>query len=464
MSPEDKDPAPTKGRASKRKSPSQLMEFFFHMAGLVGFTSDRDIAELAGVSVENVSNWRMGSVKEFKPQKLRGIKEALSAHIEGLKEQAGAAHEILEQGLSPLEIEVGSGPADLQREFRDRVAYDYLGHRFLYYEPMGALAWENLIKRGYEQGCWLAGVEDCCSAWLDMKRDEHGKLKGPIAEALGLSGRASSKGLDVVSLGPGEGEKEHVVLRKLLSAETDSDRRLSWLYFAPVDVSIPLLLGAGRGATQLLGRAENARRGTYQVKSFCADFEEGPLTFLKRLPSARRPDAGVRLVLMLGNTFGNLRDEEHFVHQKLWSVTRPGDLLWLEVGLRMEPVSKDPLYRMIDPKRELTAAEANRRLLLEGPYRRWEAATGRRSSALNMRIWPREDDDASRVPGSLNFCHDLVIKDENRVCTMLYSRRYKLEELTAWLEQRSFSVLRIKRVEDSARRARVAHVLLKRTA
>jgi hypothetical protein len=109
-----------------------------------------------------------------------------------------------------------------------------------------------------------------------------------------------------------------------------------------------------------------------------------------------------------------------------------------------------------------TAAEANRRLLLEGPYRRWEAATGRPPASLEVKVWLRQDDDSCRIPDSVNFCHDLVIKDERRVCTMLYSRRYAVPALGAWFERLGFEVLRIQRAEDSRGKARVAHVLLRR--
>src|SRR5688572_12209784 len=167
-------PPPAKDMTTKRKKegPSQLMELFLHLAELLGYTSDKDVAELAGVSPENVANWRSGAVQEFKPQKLKGIKANIAAQIEAMSEQAGA----VKQGtqLSPIEIEEGSSPSELQRQFRDRVAYDYLGHRFLYYEPMGALAWEKLIGRGYEQASWLTGVESCADGWLDLTRDENG--------------------------------------------------------------------------------------------------------------------------------------------------------------------------------------------------------------------------------------------------------------------------------------------------
>jgi hypothetical protein len=109
-----------------------------------------------------------------------------------------------------------------------------------------------------------------------------------------------------------------------------------------------------------------------------------------------------------------------------------------------------------------TAAEANRRLLLEGPYRRWEAATGRSPADLDLRVWLRQDDDSARVPESINFCHDLVIKDERRVCTMLYSRRYALNALVSWFEGLGYEVLRMQRVEDSRGKARVAHLLLRK--
>ena len=68
-----------------------------------------------------------------------------------------------------------------------------------------------------------------------------------------------------------------------------------------------------------------------------------------------------------GVNFGNLRDEELFVRQKLWHIARPGDLVWLEVGLRLEPIENDPLYRLTQPDREESSAEANRRLLRDEP-------------------------------------------------------------------------------------------------
>lgn len=448
------------------KKPSQLMELFLSVADRLGFSSDRDVAVLADVGPENVPNWRTGAVKEFKNQKFRSVLHNLETLITELRERAGQAYRP-DNALTQIEIETGSSPSDLERQFRDRVVYDYLGHRFLYFEPQGALAWENLIKAGYAQERWLSGVGDCAGRWLDVDREMAGRAKGEIARRLGLNRRDRPRGLDVISLGPGEGNKELLILERLLEAEREARMRAAWLSFAPVDVSIALLMAAAQSSRRLLlGPSPDDDQGTSyrSVMPFVADFEEGKLSFLSRLKTSTEAGAdGLRLVLILGNILGNLRDEETFVRQKLWQVARPGDLVWIEIGVRADKVSDDPLYRQSQENdgRE-TAADANRRILLEGPYRRWASAIGRPQPRLTLRIWPREDDEASRIPGSYNFCHDLVIEDESRVCTMLYSRRYELDQLCRWFEGLDFDVVEASTVEAGKGKPTVAHLLLAR--
>jgi uncharacterized SAM-dependent methyltransferase len=446
--------------AKSDKPQSQLVDLFLSLAAELGVESDKDVAALAGVSVENVANWRSGVVQQLKPQKLAAIKRGLAARIEALRARAGDLSLDPGLGLVALEIENGSGPSALQRQLRDRIHYDYLGHRFLYFEPQGALAWENLIRTGYEQAAWLEGVEERAKEWLDPSRGARGSAKGPIAEAMGFSPKDRVRGLDLISLGPGEGGKEVRLLHRLLDLEKEKNQSLPWLTTCLADVSIALLTRAAADTRKTLAD-RGARQGT--VIAACADFEEGPLSFLGRLPSGRLPrEDGLRLLLILGNVFGNVRDEETFLRDKVDVILRPGDLLWIEVGIRPDRIETEPLFRLTDSGREETAAEANRRLLLEGPYRRWEAARGRKPSDLEMRVIVREDDDSARVPGSLNFCHDLLIKDEGRTITMLYSRRYRLEELTAWLERQGLEVLRTSQVKDTKGRSRVAHLLLRK--
>jgi hypothetical protein len=441
------------------------MEMFLSLAGELGIVSDRDVGALADVGPENVANWRSGAVREFKNQKFRAALDNLASQLRALRIQAGQVDPSADGGsLHPVEIEEGSSPVDLQRQFRDRVGYDYLGHRFLYFDPQGALAWENLISTGYSQDRWLLGVDECADSWMSLTRDTSGQVRGPISRALGLGRRDRPRGVDIISLGPGDGSKEVRILRRLQAAEKEARQRTAWITYAPVDVSIALLLAAAKSARrELLASAGQEEAVSHSVLPFCADFEEGPLDFCRRLRTAL-PGAGdgLRLVVILGNVLANLRDEEQFVRQKLTRLVRPGDLLWLEVALRLDSIEADPLYAMTRPAHEETAAEANRRLLVEGPYRRWAAATGRGSPNLDSRVWVREDDDSARIPGSCNFCHDLIIKDERRVCTMLYSRRYNLELLGTWWEGQGYAIEGIQRVKDVKGRPLVAHLLLRR--
>lgn len=440
------------------------MDLFLSVAQELGVSSDKDIATLADVGPENVTNWRSGAVKEFKTQKFVAAKTNLLNHLRSLRALAGIGANAFE-GLAPLEIEAGSSPTDLQRQFRDRIVYDYCGHRFLYFEPQGALAWENLIKAGYEQDVWLSGVGKAATKWLDTKKDNQGQAAGPIARALRLDKRDKPRGFDVISLGPGEGGKEAIFLRTFLDVEAKSRQTCRWVSFAPVDVSIPLLLAAAKSAREVFDTEGDRTGFAYRsVLPFCADFEEGTLAFANRLRTSQASGkGGLRLVLILGNVMGNIRDEETFVRQKLWHLVRPGDLAWVEVGLRPKRIETDPLFAMTKADNLVrTASEANRRLLLEGPYRRLSAAMGRGTPNVEMRVWLREDDEASRVPGSCNFCHDLMIKEERRMCTMLYSRRYELDSLAAWFERLDFEVQGLQKVFDSKQRTRVGHILLRR--
>lgn len=440
----------------KAGTPSQVVELLLHVARELGVGSDRELAELCGVSVDHLENWKSGASREMKAQTLASVKNGLSARLRMVHERARRADAAHDAGLIALEIEEESSPSSLQRQFQSRVGYDYLGHRFLYFEPQGAIAWENLMKGGYDQNCWLQGVESCARSFLETGKDGP---KGPLARALGLGRRGSAHGLDFISLGPGEASKEALVISSVIDAEERGQQKLPWIAATLVDVSVPLLLRGAKACRAVL--AQRGRDGA--VLPFCADFEEGALSFLRRLPSSES-EGGVRLVAMLGNVFGNVRDEGALVRERIDRVVRPGDFLWLEVAVRLERVEDDPLWRMTEAKEDgqLTAPEANRRLLLEGPFRRWEAALGRRPSQLTTRVWLREDDDTSGVPGSVNFCHDLVLREERRACTMLYSRRYDIGKLGAWLEERGFEVESTTAVNDSVGRARVAHLLARR--
>lgn len=443
-----------------RPARSQVIDLFLGVAEALGFTTDVELAALADAGPESVGNWRNGAVRELKPHKLRAAITSLEAHIHELLVRAGAVGGQTED-LTQLEIERGASPADLQRDFRQRMSYDYIGHRFLYYEPQGALAWESLIRGGYEQDIWLAGIERCIRRWLT-----EGDKDAPLARALGLvSDRGTTtRGLDIVSLGCGEAGKEGLVLANVLAVDEKLGGRLPWLCFAPVDVSIPLLLTAARTGHNAFARAPVASR-RLRVAPFCSDFEEGRLGFRHRLRTAHGAGSeGLRLVVILGNVFGNLRDEELFVRRQLAELCRPGDMVWLEVGLRPDDLDADPLYALTRPDYQETPTAANRRLLLEGPYRRAANAMGAAPAEIDLRISLREADESARIPGSINFTHDILLRAERRSFTMLYSRRYQLAPLLAWLERLGYDAVASERITDGRGTPRVANLLLRRRA
>src|SRR5262245_52828406 len=162
-------------------APSQVLDLLLHVLDTLGITGDQEIADLVGVSREQVKNWKKGMGENLKLVTLDGVKRALAAHLRALMDHTSFADP--NGRMVRLEVEDGAGPSELLRQFGDKYTHDsYLGHRFLYYDPHCALAWENLIKRGYGQEEWLQGVERCASKWL-----------GDLREGAGV---------DVISLGP----------------------------------------------------------------------------------------------------------------------------------------------------------------------------------------------------------------------------------------------------------------------
>ena len=437
---------PKKPEPGSRGAPaSQVLDLLLHVLGTLGISGDQEIAELVGVSREQVKNWKKGLGENLKLVTLDAAKRALAAHLRAIMDHAFFADPSVH--MVRLEVEEGAGPSDLLRQFGEKYHHDsYIGHRFLYYDPHCALAWENLIKRGYGQEEWLIGVERFTEKWLPQVRD--------------------GQGIDVISLGPGEGEKECRILRRL--AQREQERRpFAWFTYMPVDLSMPLLLKAAKRALAEPSLWTSRPAAMRMLMPICADFEYGKLDFVSRLPSVQRTD-GLRLILVLGNIFGNVRDEETFIRRTLLPLTRPNDLVWIEVARKLDPIESDPVFPMTIPKSERSAEESTRTALLEMPYRVWEVSQGRLPRDVQLRVKLETyagGDDSCKIQGSVNFCHDLVIQEENmqRIRTMLFTRRYTDEALVGIFERLGFVVEEIAHVKDSKNRPLIAHYLVRRS-
>jgi len=376
----------------------------------------------------------LGKVSDFKLETLKAATKRLVSHLSNLRVSAGLAGgdagsaggdagSGARRGVFRIHVEDGSTPADLQRQFQMNVNHAYLGHRFLYFEPQGAVAWKALMEDPeYDQSRWLAGVAGAAHAWLAPRQ--------PVDAV-------AHHGVELISLGSGEGSKDARLLAELIGAAA----KPPWIAYVPVDVSVPLLVAAARDAAQTVARASAAREVGGAVMPFCADFEEGALEFLGHLPTGSR--AGVRLILVLGNVFGNVRDEERFVDRVLTKIARPKDLVWIEVALRPDDLAKDPVHSMtLQTRRPESATALNRWKFIVGPYVRCMATMGAPLRDVKLRIKVHVEDDVARIPESCNFVHDLLIGNANEedVCTMLYSRRYREEPLKAWFRGHGFQV------------------------
>jgi len=133
---------------------------------------------------------------------------------------------------------------------------------------------------------------------------------------------AGRAGLDIIALGAGDGKQEVRLVQHLLALgerSTAADLRLYLL-----DISQPLLSAAYQYAAEQAGS-----QGVY-VCAIQGNFHHWPqYTQLHYAPERAHRR---RVVVMLGNTVGNLDNEVRFFRHTLTGLV-PGDLLLMDVGL-----------------------------------------------------------------------------------------------------------------------------------
>lgn len=170
-------------------------------------------------------------------------------------------------------------------------------------------------------------------------------------------------GLDLLALGAGDGKQEVRLTRHLLDRmgrrdpEQEAGTRLYLL-----DISQPLLGEAYKHAAETLGR----RPGLY-LCAILGDFHHLP-QYSQFLQVPER-DHRRRIVVMVGNTIGNLDDERRFFRHSLIGFA-PGDLLLLHVQLAFASVDNPEEVRRRDPalRHGLPSEHAE---WLRGPFDRY---------------------------------------------------------------------------------------------
>jgi hypothetical protein len=428
---------------------SQVFDLIFGLLELHGFHTNEAQASILGVTATTIHNWKTGKVKALN----RGKLEEVIAKLHFLGKRRGVDL-VGEPSLCPIVIEEGAGPEDLERQLHEKWDSVYLGHKFLYYHPAGAMAWIKLLETGYGSAELSKGFVTALTAALELSSQGSGKLAAALRWSEG-----KSCGIDLISLGPGDGAKEARAIELLIEHSGPNHRLIDWLTYTPVDVSIPLLRLASENARNLIrDRVEAERWPHFLVRPSCSDFEEGNIGFASHLSEAQEDR---RLLLFLGGTFGNLKSETAFIERTLGRLLRPGDLLWLEVGVRQPRIEDDSLHALAKGGLGDTQ-ETVRRALVEGPHRRFRASVGSQLTS-NMRIIPRDGGVTCEVPRSYNFVHDVDINASGQRCSVLYSRRYEIAALRQWLAGFGYETLFEYAVKDSRQRDRTAHLLLRRT-
>lgn len=285
-------------------------------------------------------------------------------------------------------------PEAFAGEVRRALADETILPAHLFYEtPGGAANWTELTGDST-----YASLNDSTR----LIRGDGEAIGLAVAELIG--GRSAS----VVSLGPGDGWKDELLVEAIAGASAGAPPA----YYA-LDTSSIL---ATQAMTRFLANDALARRGV-EASALVGRFDDLP---------AFRPifDREVNVVLLLGNTLGNLADERRL----LASVHESADLLVLEVTLQTP--GTDEIAALGD-------SDSIRRFNFE-PL----AALGLEYAPDELRY--RLATDRSTIPGTLSivasYANFVVDGRPIRSADLAYVHRYTAEAIPAALADVGFSV------------------------
>ena len=276
----------------------------------------------------------------------------------------------------------------------------YIDQHFLYIDSLSAVDWVTFCSRDdYQKSInrhdihsldWAAKVVTRYLTHSKFKRDR----------------------LDVVSLGPGDGKTEEVFLRALLE-HLHFEELQCYLF----DISPSLAIEAENYIAQAF------HYNPHVIPKFVlGDFmelNEHPTIFA----DAEREDV-LRLVCMLGGTFGNLSRDMHFIRHGL-SALKSGDLFLVQVFLGSAPSDcldrireEDPIFRFFDQDRKGRSAIES---WVGGPILR--NREGLKTLHFDYRL---RQNASSNIAGTYTITMQAVI-DETLDFTVLEMHRYNMD-------------------------------------
>lgn len=193
-------------------------------------------------------------------------------------------------------------PSELEGRFDEIRQHGGISSARLYEPPNSAGLWET-----------VAG-----STLYDHRR-EYGALQslsGTLRQAL-FEGEPARWGMELLSLGPGTGDKDIDILRKL-----SQDMGIMNVKHLLVDSSLSML---SRAAHKILTTDKSCVPFSLRLELINCHFEH-----LSKVGLVKDNPQAIRLVTLLGYTVGNL-DQQQIFFEILPAVTTPGDLLLIDM-------------------------------------------------------------------------------------------------------------------------------------
>ncbi|MFO0580535.1 MAG: L-histidine N(alpha)-methyltransferase [Polyangia bacterium] len=344
--------------------------------------SVRQLAQRAGLSKGTVFNVETGRTAPS-PQTLAAlarVREMRLAETAGPRERPDCW---LPQGYDPLALLM-----DLRGALNSPGGF--LEQTCLYLDHASALDWLAI-----------------CSAPAYVEANRALPLQ-PMAQALMAE---ACRGLDLVALGPGDGQVEIALCKELCAASASPD-----VHLFLIDISHTLLTVAHRRA-----REELAPLGV-QVESIHGDFHQlGRYHVLNRRTGSPRRSCYV----LLGNTLANLDHEARFVRDVL-SSANTGDFMLLDFSL---------VYADAEDAEAVRRAEPVLNRPLSPSFERWLGGLVQRySSEVDSFTLGTDVLTECAIPGSyeIGYFADVQLRDgQSRRHYLARARRYDRGKLLA---------------------------------
>lgn len=175
----------------------------------------------------------------------------------------------------------------------------------------------------FDRGCYL---------WLDLCKDTEYHYHASSVTSLGknidkiienIGDDIVSNAPDYISLGPGNGKKDQIILRKLIEKQKI---RNADMYYYPFDISPTMISSAIHTVTYTKAISDSLK-----IKAIVADFGKTLKSFAPVYQY--RPETNI--FSLLGNTLGNIENETSFL-DKIRQAMFTGDILMVEVRLLSE--------------------------------------------------------------------------------------------------------------------------------